>query len=188
MKRRSRKHRKRTSMTLISEILMTPEQREKFSLSEESVDIKGYIKKLKVSDQTIFDVLFIEFMIEQPHHEAAVLFMEDVSKSGIYVSSPSLDSDGSHQPARKAANHMAERRMCFSSPYRWVVNDCGERRASVLMKFIDSAHTFPRTKPEKKEFAEVAAKLLLPCLESLSHFYKTNMFRDPRRVIGSQGK
>ena len=87
MKRRSRKHRKRTSMTLISEILMTPEQREKFSLSEESVDIKGCIKKLKVSDQTIFDVLFIEFMIEQPHHEAAVLFMEDVSKSGTCVES-----------------------------------------------------------------------------------------------------
>ncbi len=186
MPRSSRKRRKKTSMTLISEILVNDEQRDKFLLTEESVDIKGYIKRVKVSDQTIFDVMFVEFLIEQPLHEASVLFMEDVSKSGMYISSPSLDSDGVHQPAKKSANHMAERRMAFSNAYRSVVNGCGERRANILMKFIDSAHQFPRKKSERKEFAQVASKLLAPSLKTLSRHYRTDRYRDPRRVIASQ--
>lgn len=188
MAKRSRKHRKKISMTLISDILMNSQQREKFSTSEEPVDLNGYVKRLKITDQTIFDVMFIEFLIEQPQHEAAILFMEDVSKSGIYISSPNLETDGDHQPAGKAANHMAERRMCFSSPYRFVVNECGERRASILMAFVDAAYNFPRLKQDRKDFSDVAAKLLLPSLKSLSKYYKTNRYRDPRRVIGTQGR
>jgi len=175
-------------MTLISDILMNKEQREKFSIGYETVDINGYINRLKITDQTIFDLMFIEFLIEQPQHEAVVLFMEDVSRSGMYVSSPKLDSDSIVQSGKKAANHIAERRMSFSSPYRFVVDDCGELRAEILMKFINSAYTFPRSKHEKKDFAEVAAKLLIPSLNSLSKFYKTNTYRDPRRILATQSK
>ncbi len=188
MAKRSRKNRKKISMTLISEILVNEEQRDKFSYTQEAVDIKGHISRLKVSDQTIFDVMLVDFLIEQPQHEAAVLFMEDISRSGIYISSPGLEPDSIHQPAKKAANHMAERRMSFSAPYRRVVDDCGPKRASVLMKFMDSAHRFPKSKEERKEFSRIAARLTLPALKSLSRFYKTDNYRDPRRVIASQSR
>lgn len=188
MAKKHRKKRQKTSMTLISEILMNEEQRDKFTVEQENVDVKGYVSQLKVTDQTIFDLLFIEFLIEQPHHEAVVLFMEDVSRSGMYISSPKLDSEMKGQTGKKAANSIAERRMTFSSPYRFIVDDCGELRANILMKFINAAHTFPRKRAEKKDFAEVAAKLLMPSLKSLSKFYKTNRYRDPRRILATQSK
>lgn len=188
MAKHSRKSRKKVSMTLISEILVNQEQRDKFSYTHEAVDFKGYIHKVKVSDQTIFDVMLVDFLIEQPQHEAAILFMEDISRSGIYISSPGLEPDAVHQPAKKAANHMAERRMSFSAPYRRVVDDCGPKRASVLMRFMESAHRFPREADERKEFSRIAARLTLPALKSLSRFYKTDNYRDPRRVIASQSR
>lgn len=173
-------------MTLISEMMMTPEQRSKFSLSPEDIDIKGYVSRLKVTDQNIFDVLFIEYLIEQPHHEAAGLFIDDVSKSGACIASPSMDADIVRQPIRSTAGRMADRIMIFSGAYRYMLSECGEEQASWMMRLIDIAHVFPRSGEDRKNYAEQVCRLVKEPLKALAKHYGTSRKRDPRRVISSQ--
>tara|TARA_R110000851_G_scaffold36477_2_gene95102 strand:- start:347 stop:922 length:576 start_codon:yes stop_codon:yes gene_type:complete len=185
-KRKATESQKRISTTLISEMMMTPEQRAKFSLTPEAIDLKGYVRRLKVTDQNIFDVLFIEYLIEQPQHEAACLFMEDVYKSGACIASPSLDGDQVRQPMGATANRIAEKRMTFSAPYRFMLGKCGEEQSSWVMKFIEVAHVFPRTGDDRQDYAKQVADLIRSPLIALSKFYGTSGKRDPRRIIASQ--
>ena len=185
-KRKRARDRKKISTTLISEIMMTPEQRAKFSLTSEAVDLKGYVSRLKVTDQNIFDVLFIEYLIEQSQHEAAGLFMEDVYKSGACIPSPSLDSDQVTQPISAVANRIAEKRMIFSAPYRFMLGKCGEEKTSWMMKLIDAAHIFPRAGKDRQDYAKQVTDLIRSPLIALSKFYGTSSKRDPRRIIASQ--
>ena len=112
--------------------------------------------------------------------------MEDVYKSGACIASPSLDGDQVRQPMSSTANRIAESRMTFSAPYRFMLGRCGEEQSSWVMKFIDVAHVFPRSGEDRQDYARQVAELIRSPLIALSKFYKTSGKRDPRRIIASQ--
>jgi len=182
----SRKPRKKISMNLISEFLLNEEQRNKFSLNSESLTYSGHVSLFKITDQNIFDVMFVEMMIEQPQHQSAILLMEDLSQSGATIPSPSLENDGNHAPTHKSANRLAERRMAFSEPYRHVLKECGEIASQALLRCIDNAHRLPPKGPERLSLAERVAQIVKKPLESAARFYKIDRMRDPRRILASQ--
>jgi len=173
-------------MTSISEILLNDEQRSKRELVNESLSYSGHVSLFKIADQTIFDVMFIEMMIEQPQHQSAILLMEDLSRAGATIPSVSLENDGNHAPTHKSAGRLAERRMAFSAPYRHVLKECGEIASQALLRCIDNAHRLPPKGPERLSLAERVAQVVRKPLESAARFYKIDRMRDPRRILASQ--
>jgi len=183
---RSRKPRKKISTTLISEILLNEDQRNKHNLVSESITYSGYVSLFKITDQTIFDVMFIEMLIEQPQHQSSIMFMEDMSRAGGTIPSANLESDGNHAPTHKSANRLAERRMAFSAPYRHILKECGEIASQALLRCIDNAHRLPPKGPQRLSLAERVAEIVKKPLASAARFYGVDRVRDPRRILASQ--
>jgi hypothetical protein len=112
--------------------------------------------------------------------------MEDVYKSGACIASPPLDGDQVRQPMSVTADRIAEKRMTFSAPYRFMLGRCGEEQSSWVMKFVEVAHVFPRTGDDRQDYAKQVADLIRSPLTALSKFYGTSGKRDPRRIIACQ--
>jgi len=157
---------------------LTDEQIKKRALGIENVDYKGLVKRHRVLEQTLFDLLFMKNLITQSQHEAAHLFIEAMSLSGATVKSANLDVE-IFTPYRDAANTMGERRMAFSSAYRRVVRDCGDDRARILMRYLARVYEYPPDYGDQK----LVAKLIGPGLKSLAIFYEIADLKDPRDII-----
>ena len=158
------------------------EQLEKKMVAVEDVDVRGTTTRQRVIDQTVFDALFIRGLIDQCHHEASHKFIESYGKSGAYTKGANMDG-GPHQTGKDAGNAIAERRMAFSSAYRFAVDKCGEDKASTMIAWMGSVHQIPE---EDEEIVKLA-KSLLPGLDALSDFYSTRGLPDPRRILRRQG-
>jgi hypothetical protein len=162
--------------------LLNPEQRKKFDLVSERVDYRGVVHRNKIENQTIYDVMLVNGCIEQPQHEAMFLFLDAVSKSGAYVASVSWD-DLYRDPARNAANRMSERRMAYSEPYRFMVEDCGQGNAAFLMETMNHLYFIPESKKEARIYSSWIAESASYSLWSLVKFYRLEKKRDPRSMI-----
>ena len=160
----------------------SPEQQEKYSYEREDVDLAGIIQRNRVTDQTIFDVLFIRFLIEQPQHEAAHYYVEALERSGAGVQSPALDGRASVMPAHAVGDQIAQRHMSFSSAYRFMLKRVGEEGAAFCSRVTGNIFFYRRD----AEFLEEVGHRLDKPLWSLAKFYKTAKRRDPRRVLRAQ--
>jgi len=172
----------RTTTTSLSKALLNEDQRGKFVLESEGLDLRGIVSRNRVVNQTIYDVMFLEELIERAQHEAADCFADSLCKSGCSVGSVNLESL-SHTPAYKVGAKISERRMAFSSAYRFVVGECGEDLADRLMRVIDKPYSFPRYNPDQLKYVRCVSDLLQDTLWSLASYYCTDSIVDPRKVI-----
>jgi hypothetical protein len=172
------------SSLMISELL-TPEQRSRSSIVSEDVDVNGVVQRHRVENQTIFDEMLLLFYIEQPQHEAAICFMDVLAKSGMTMRSPNLDGC-SHTPAHEVGDLMGQRRMAYSTAYRLVVGECGQKAAERLLRVANNAYLYPVSKIEKKAPLKRISKAISASLWVLAKHYKTDGRRDPRRILKAQ--
>ena len=147
------RRKKRTSTSMISKILMNESQRAKFDMVQESVDLKGIVNKNKKTNQTVYDIMLINGYINQQQHEGVFLFVDDLASSGANVASANLEGL-SHSPAYSIGGNISDRRMSFSSAYRFVLNDCGERDTEFMMSVTNNLYLFPESKNEQGLYAE----------------------------------
>lgn len=158
---------------------LNDEQLSRKSVSTESVDGSGLVNRQRVSGQTIFDVMLIEYYIEYAQHEAAHLFMEALSVSGASI--PSLDPSVEGRPERHTVgDRMSEKRMIFSGAYRSMSNSVSSDVCRIVMQMCHDPYTY------SAETAEATAAFIHDGLWSLAKHYKIYDKRDPRRIISAQ--
>ena len=179
------RRKKRTSTSMISKILMNESQRAKFDMVQESVDLKGIVNKNKKTNQTVYDLMLINDYINQQQHEAVFLFVGDLASSGASVASANLEGL-SHAPAYTVGGNISDRRMSFSSAYRFVLNDCGQRDTEFMMSVTNNLYLFPESKPEQAAYAKKLSRLISKPLTSLSKFYGIDQKKDPRDILRLQ--
>jgi len=178
---------------MISDLFMSEEQRKKFSVKKEYVDYRQVVSRNRIQNQTIYDVLFVRDYIEQAQHEAAILFMEELSHSGANPASVSLDAIN-HVPAYLVGDRMSERRMAFSDSYRSMVSACGKRSANYMMTTAANVYVFPgasapgtsEKRNDQEDFAKRVARLISPPLWALAAHFGTDKKSDPRNIIRRQ--
>ena len=162
--------------------LLNEEQEKRFDLVSERMDYKGIVSRNKIANQTIYDVMLINGLIEQPQHEAMFLFLDSVARSGAYVASVSFEAT-SRDPAQNAANRISERRMAYSAPFRFMVEDSSRDGAAFLMKSTDYLYFIPVSRKESKVYSSWIAEGVIAPLWSLVKFYGLEKKRDPRSMI-----
>lgn len=167
--------------TLFDSIL-THEQRESRSLSEERMDPKGWVVRYRAEDQTLFDLMFVADMIERPEYDAGHLFLGSIEKSGAYPCSCNLEATFG-TPAYRIGDLMGERRMAFGSAYRFAVSRSGEENAVSLMRVMDNIFKTSAEYGFSGEKLRSVSELALPSLRVLSVFYGTENAKDPRSII-----
>lgn len=160
---------------------LTEEQIKRRAIVSEDVDLRGLVKRHRVADQTIFDMMFLMELISQGHHEAAHLFLNAFATAGAACKSCSLDADF-HTAAHVIGSAMGEKRMAFSSAYRHVVDSVGDGVASHLIKYFNCVYEYP----DDRSILKSVADFLKPGLDALSEHYGTQWRVDPRRVIKRQ--
>jgi len=163
-------------LTLIDPL--TDEQIKKRAIGVEDVDQKGLVKRHRVLEQTIFDMLFLQELIDQGQHEASHLFLDDMSRSGATVHSANLEAEV-FTAARDVGNIIGERRMAFSSAYRSVVRSCGEESANRMMKYFADIYSYPKDPDMRREIASS----LSPTLDALAEHYGVSRVEDPRDLV-----
>lgn len=166
---------------------LTKEQMKSRSAVEEDVDVAGVVKRHRVVDQTIWDLMFLHEMIDQPQHEALNLFMDDLVRSGAFPSGARLDRDPG-DTSRSPSDVNAERRMAFSSAYRAMVHQVGDDPSNMVVKIFSSA-SFYRKKKMNTEDSKTLKKLSVymnGALWALAKHYKTMGIRDPRKILRKQ--
>ena len=161
---------------------LTEEQIKRRAIVIEDVDIRGLVRRHRVADQTIFDMMFLMELIGQSHHEAAHLFLGALSVSGMSCRSCNLDSEV-HGAAHKGGGALGEKRMAFSNAYRFLIKDVGEEITDLLIKYFRDIYNYP----EDRKSLESIGKFFLPALKSLSRHYGTDGRVDPRRIMRRQG-
>ena len=176
---------KRTSTSMISDLLMNEQQRSRFVVRKEYVDYKRLIHRNRVENQTIYDVMLVASLIEQAQHEAIILFMNELAESGANPSSVNLDAIN-HVPAYLVGSRMSEQRMAFSAAYRAMVKGCGDRGAGFLMVTTRNVYVFPRKKGEQRDFAKRMAGLIDSPLWALASHYNISDKVDPRHILRRQ--
>ena len=169
----------KTTPGLISNSL-TEEQRRKFRIEEERMDRRGVVRRLRVSDQTIFDALFVAEIIGRPQHEAADCFMETIEKTGCYPSSVSEFDATSRTPAYAVGDALGSRWMAFSRVYRYLETSCGVPDAEYLMKVMPDVYGW-RERIGKKRLSRVGKRVAAP-LQALADYYDCSE-QDPRAVV-----
>ena len=157
---------------------LTDEQIRKRATGVEDVDMKGLVKRHRVLDQTLFDLLFLKELIDQSQHEAAHLFMDSIAKSGASVRSANLNVEV-FTPYRDIGNAMGERRMAFSSAYRAMVEDVGPLMADLAMRYSSDPYRYPAEYDEQKRVGVELGS----ALDSLARHYGTSDIHDPRKLI-----
>jgi len=152
------------------------------STSEEPVDQKGLVKRKRVVDQTIFDMLLIKGFIELPEHEAAHRFMDALGRSGSSIESldPSVFGE-SRAPRMDRGASAADKRMIFSSAFRAMYEACDEHTVKAVMNWSHAPYKYP----QKEEDLKHISSIMLAGLRALARYYGCST-RDPRRVIRSQ--
>jgi len=160
---------------------LTDEQIKRRAIVSEDVDIRGLVKRHRVADQTIFDMMFLMELITQGHHEAAHLFLNAFAMAGGACKSCSLDSE-IHTAAHVIGGAMGERRMAFSSAYRFVVDSVGEDVSNQLVKYFNCVYEYP----EDRSALKMVSEFLRPGLDALASHYGTEWRVDPRRVLRRQ--
>ena len=88
----------------------------KKSVKVENNTVSGSVKRHRVSDQTVFDKMFIEGLLKIHHHEAAHMFIDDLARSGSSV--PSVDLTKINVSTGTKGSSVAEKRMIFSNSFR----------------------------------------------------------------------
>jgi len=171
-----------TNHSTLFDSLLTKEQREKRSISEEAMDRRGWIVRYRVDDQTLFDLMFIKELIDRGQHEAGHCFLTAVEKSGAYPASCSLEA-GNGAAAYQVGDLIGEKRMAFGSAYRFVLRECGEWSASALMAVMENIF---KTSKEYglcgSKLKKISESVSIP-LRVLSRFYRTDHRQDPRSVV-----
>ena len=160
---------------------LTDEQIKKRAIVSEDVDIRGLVKRHRVANQTIFDMMFLMELIGQSHHEAAHLFLNAFAISGAACRSLNLESEV-HAAAHTVGNAIGEKRMAFSSAYRSMVTDVGEELASDLVKYMRDVYIYPEDLNVLRSVAEFIKKPL----DALARYYGVEFRVDPRRVMRRQ--
>ena len=163
---------------LISDLL-TEEQRKKVALAEEALDRRGVFRRYRVEDQTIFDALFIQDLIERPQHEAAHCFSSALEKSGMYPASLVIDAVV-RTPSHCVGDLLGSRWLAFGRAFRFVVKRCGEDQAERLMR--EMAFSYRWRDWGRKRFNAVVEVVADP-LWALADFYGCREDRDPRKLI-----
>jgi len=163
--------------------LLTEEQREKFTLIKEDEDLRGVIQRNRIQDQTVFDSMLIDYLIESPQHEAAHEFMDATSRSGMGTRSPSLDP-GNATPAYAVAAQMGQRRMAFSVGYRAMVDSAGKDPADLTLFCVNNIYYFDRARGQHQ--IGKLAKAISKALWALAKCYGISARRDPRRILRAQ--
>ena len=163
---------------VISELL-TEEQRKKVSLGEEAIDRKGIFRRFRIEDQTLFDALFIEGLLERPQHEAAHCFSDTLERSGMYPASLNLDPIV-HTPSHCVGDLLGSKWLAFSRAFRFVVKRCGDGPADRLMKEMNLSHRWREW--GRKRFPVVKGVVSDP-LWALADYYGCREGGDPRRMI-----
>jgi len=157
---------------------LTDEQIKKRAIGVENVDYNGLVKRHRVLGQTIFDMLFLQELISQSQHEAAHLFMDSMANSGANIPSANLETEVFTAP-KDIGNIIGERRMAFSSAYRFVVRECGDDRASKMMKTFENVYTYTADASVREEIAMEIS----PALDALASFYGVAIVDDPRDLV-----
>ena len=160
----------RTSIEFLSD-----EQIKSRAVVVEDVDCGGLIQRQRVLDQSIFDRMYIDELISTAQYEAGCKMVDAVARSGAEIRSAKLDTEV-FTPYNEVGNLMGERRMAFSSPFRFVVRSCGSEVANFLMRIIGNVTAYPKRRRER----ELVAASLSPALDSLVRFYDIRSARDPR--------
>jgi len=160
---------------------LTDEQIKKRAIISEDVDIRGLVKRHRVANQTIFDMMFLMELIGQSHHEAAHLFLHAFSISGAACRSLNLENE-IHAAAHKVGNAIGEKRMAFSSAYRAMVDDVGEELAGDLVKYMRDVYSYP----DDLDILRGVATFLKNPLNSLARHYGVEFRIDPRKVMRRQ--
>ncbi len=160
---------------------LTEEQIKRRAIVSEDVDIKGLVRRHRVANQTIFDMMFLMELISQAHHEAAHLFLEAISVSGMSCRSCNLDSEV-HGAAHKVGNSLGDRRMAYSKAYRKLVDSVGDDVADLFVKYFADIYQYP----EDRKSLESIGNFFKPSLDALSEHYGTRGRIDPRRVLRRQ--
>jgi len=164
-------------------ILLTREQREKKRVVEERIDQKGVVIRYRVEDQTIFDKMLVEDLIDRPQHEAGHRFLSVVEISGAFPASCSLDSHG-YTPSYQVGDIIGEKRMAFGSAYRAVVFDCGEGHADQFVHIVGKLYRDVDLK--NKSIMRRLSRIVYRPLVSLSKYFRTTAKKDPRNLISEK--
>ena len=160
---------------------LTKEQIKKRDVRQEDVDIRGVVKRHRVRDQNVWDIMFLHEFIDQPQHEAVNLFMEDLSRSGAFPVGSVWDREP-RETSQSARNSQAERRMAFSGAFRSMTRESGDEEANMVVSMFSSNYLYLKDKSKLKELSGFLGEALW----SLARYYKTTGGRDPRRLLRKQ--
>lgn len=162
---------------------LSPERRKKSSIAADDLDESGVVRRLRVNDQSIFDVFLISELITRGEHEAAIRFLSALESSGLFPASFDIEK-ASTTPSYKVGDAISSRWMAFSGAYRFVCRDSGHESVGSLMKLIPHAYNWNMTL--RKSNLESVAKRVQAALGSLAKFYRCEEREDPRDLIRSQ--
>ncbi len=146
----------------------TPELRRKHRVEAEPIDLRGLMKRHRVTDQCELDRLFLCRWISAAQHSAGENFMDALVRSGATPRSSDPDSI-SFGTLRDAEGSISARIMIASGAHR-ALNKCSPlaREVTIIVVLEDS---------------KLKSKFLDPLregLNSLVRFFGTAGVRDPR--------
>ena len=162
---------------------LNEEQSRKRMVRVEDNDANSSVKRQRVSDQTLFDKMFIEGLISVHHHEAAHMFIDELSRSGSSI--PSIDLSKINISSGRKGSSAAERRMIFSSSFRSIADSFDEEDIKIFMRVSNSPYDNGGVSNSKEDL-EKMSETLSPILEQLAKYYKLKPRKDPREIIFSQ--
>lgn len=162
---------------------LNDEQSSKKKIVIENEDESGKVKRQRVSDQTVFDKMFIEGLIGIGHHEASHNFIDDLARSGTSV--PSLDLSKQRFSGKFSGSNHAEKRMIFSSAFRSISEYEEQSDLKVFMRISSDPYHGELVKATGSRLEDLADKFI-PILELLCSHYRITPKKDPREILFSQ--
>ena len=91
----------------------TDEYRSKKKVEIERIDHRGIFRRARVTDQTVFDRLFIEEKITREQFSAAEMYLELMGIAGCFLRSPSMEGT-ERTSGRDIAGSMASKIMVIA--------------------------------------------------------------------------
>ena len=155
----------------------------KKTVKVENNTVSGSVKRHRVSDQTVFDKMFIEGLLKIHHHEAAHMFIDDLARSGSSV--PSVDLTKINVSTGTKGSSVAEKRMIFSNSFRSISEHSDKEDLKLFMRASNSPYDSGYMSISSHMFETVADRFT-PILERLASHYNIKPRRDPREIIFSQ--
>lgn len=162
---------------------LNEEQSSKKNVVIESEDQSGKVKRQRVSDQTLFDVMFIDGLIGINHHESSHKFIDDLARSGTSI--PSMDLSKQRFSGKISGSSSAEKRMIFSSAFRSISDYPEQSDLKVFMRISSDPYCHDHAEATGCSLEDLADKFI-PILDLLSSHYKIPPRKDPREILFSQ--